>query len=97
MLAGSDGIGQIQFYNAKITNDIGTIALAFILFAGGLDMRWKDVRPVLFRGSLLATLGVVLTALFFCLRPPMVFLRFDLAVALLLSVIVSSTDAPAVL
>ena len=65
MLAGSDGIGQIQFYNAKITNDIGTIALAFILFAGGLDMRWKDVRPVLFRGSLLATLGVVLTALFF--------------------------------
>ena len=96
MLAGSDGIGQIQFYNAKITNDIGTIALAFILFAGGLDMRWKDVRPVLFRGSLLATLGVVLTALFLFAAAYGI-LRFDLAVALLLSVIVSSTDAPAVL
>ncbi len=95
MLAGSDGIGQIQFYNAKITNDIGTIALAFILFAGGLDMRWKDVRPVLFRGSLLATLGVVLTALFLFAAAYGI-LRFDLAVALLLSVIVSSTDAPAV-
>ncbi len=96
MLAGSDGIGQIQFYNAKITNDIGTIALAFILFAGGLDMRWKDVRPVLFRGSLLATLGVVLTALFLFAAAYGI-LRFDLAVALLLSVIVSSTDAPAVM
>lgn len=44
MLAGSDGIVRIQFYDARMTNYIGTVALAFILFAGGLDTRWRDVR-----------------------------------------------------
>ena len=78
-----------------MTNYIGTVALAFILFAGGLDTRWRDVRPVLAGGSLLATLGVVLTALFLFL-PAYYVLRLELPVALLLGVIVSSTDAPAV-
>lgn len=95
MLAGSDGIVRIQFYDARMTNYIGTVALAFILFAGGLDTRWRDVRPVLAGGSLLATLGVVLTALFLFL-PAYYVLRLELPVALLLGVIVSSTDAPAV-
>lgn len=95
MLAGSDGIVRIQFYDARMTNHIGTVALAFILFAGGLDTRWNDVRSVLKSGSLLATLGVVLTALFLFL-PAYYILRLELPVALLLSVIVSSTDAPAV-
>lgn len=95
ILAGSDGIVRIQFYDARMTNYIGTVALAFILFAGGLDTRWRDVRPVLAGGSLLATLGVVLTALFLFL-PAYYVLRLELPVALLLGVIVSSTDAPAV-
>ena len=51
MLAGSDGAG-IQFYNARIANYIGTFALAFILFSGGLDTKWNEVRPALARGSL---------------------------------------------
>jgi len=95
MLAGNDGIGAIQFYNSEATNQFGMIALAFILFSGGLDTRWESVRPVLFRGTLLATAGVMLTALFLFVCAYYV-LAMPLEAALLLSVIVSSTDAPAV-
>lgn len=94
MLAGSDGLG-IQFNNAHLANYAGTFALAFILFSGGLDTKWTEVKPTLKRGSLLSTLGVFLTALFLfiCTR---YILRLSYEVSLLLSVIVSSTDAPAV-
>ena len=44
MLAGSDGAG-IQFYNARIANYIGTFALAFILFSGGLDNQMERSSP----------------------------------------------------
>lgn len=94
MLAGSDGLG-IQFYSAKISNYGGSVALAFILFSGGLETQWKSVRPIIARGSLLSTLGVALTALFLFFFVYTVF-RLDFSTALLLSVIVSSTDAPAV-
>lgn len=94
MLAGSDGAG-IQFYNARIANYIGTFALAFILFSGGLDTKWNEVRPALARGSLLSTLGVFLTALFLYVCAYYI-LGLSFEVSLLLSVIVSSTDAPAV-
>ena len=95
MLAGSDGVGQIQFYDAKLSNHIGTVALIFILFTGGLETRWNDVKPVIFRGTLLSTLGVVFTALFLYLCTHFI-LGISNQIALLLSVIVSSTDAPAV-
>lgn len=94
MLAGSDGLG-IQFYSAKISNYGGSVALAFILFSGGLETQWKSVRPIIARGSLLSTLGVALTALFLFFFVYYIF-RLDFSTALLLSVIVSSTDAPAV-
>lgn len=95
MLAGSDGPGGIEFDNSRLTNYIGTVALAFILFAGGLGTRWQQVRPILARGSLLSTLGVLLTAIFlYIFSYYIIGLSFE--VSLLLSVIVSSTDAPAV-
>ena len=95
MLAGSDGVGKIHFSDAKLSNYIGTVALTFILFSGGLETKWSEVKPVLVRGSILSTLGVFLTALFlFFTSRYLVGLSFE--VALLLSVIVSSTDAPAV-
>ena len=47
MLAGSDGPGGIYFDNALVAQSVGVIALAFILFAGGLDTEWKVVRPAL--------------------------------------------------
>ena len=94
MIAGSDGAG-IQFYSAKLSNYIGSCALAFILFAGGLESSWSSVKSVLGRGTLLATLGVALTAaLMFALSYYV--LRLSFPTALLLGVILSSTDAPAV-
>ena len=95
MLAGSDGVGKIEFHNAQLTNVIGTVALAFILFAGGLDTNWQNVKNIVKRGSVLSTLGVFLTALFLFLFSHHI-LGLSGEISLLLSVIVSSTDAPAV-
>ena len=95
MLAGSDGIGHIEFDNSRMANYIGTLALIFILFSGGLDTKWQQVRPIVLRGSILSTLGVLLTAIFMYFFSHYVTgLSFE--ISLLLSVIVSSTDAPAV-
>ncbi|MBO0324147.1 potassium/proton antiporter [Muricauda sp. CAU 1633] len=95
MLAGSDGIGGINFDNPKIAQFVGVIALNFILFSGGLDTSWQSVKPVLKEGIALSTLGVLLTAVglgYF------VFLITDFSIyeSLLLGAIVSSTDAAAV-
>ena len=57
MLAGSDGPGGIAFDNPLTAQSIGIVALALILFAGGLDTQWQDVRPVWGAGVALATLG----------------------------------------
>ena len=62
MLAGSDGPGGIYFDNAFVAQSIGVVALAFILFAGGLDTQWKVVRPALGGALALSTIGVLLTA-----------------------------------
>ena len=94
MIAGSDGAG-IQFYSAKLSNYIGSFALAFILFAGGLESSWSSIKSVAGRGTLLATLGVALTAAFMCLLSYYL-LGMPFPTALLLGVILSSTDAPAV-
>lgn len=47
MLAGSDGFGDIYFDDPALAQYIGIIALVLILFSGGLDTEWKEVRPVL--------------------------------------------------
>jgi cell volume regulation protein A len=62
MLFGSDGLG-IQFENFQFANNIGTIALCIILFSGGLDTKTAEIRPVISQGIILATLGVLLTAI----------------------------------
>jgi len=95
MVAGSEGIGGIYFDDPLIANFVGTAALAYILFSGGLDTNWLSIRPVLGRGLLLSTLGVGVTALVLALFVWGA-LGFTFAGALLLSAIVSSTDAAAV-
>jgi len=95
MLAGSDGPGGIHFDNARIANLVATTALALILFSGGLDTNWRIVRPVAWRGAILATLGVAVTAGLVGLFAWAV-LGLDLLTALLLGSIISSTDAAAV-
>ncbi len=95
MLAGSEGIGGIHFDDPKVAQHIGTVALTFILFAGGLETRWQQVKTVLWQGVTLSTLGVVATsaAIGFFLN---YFTAFSLIEGFLLGAIVSSTDAAAV-
>jgi len=95
MLAGSEGIGGIKFDSARAAQFIGVIALNIILFSGGLDTRWQAVKPVMYQGILLSSVGVMLTA--GCLGAFVYFITdFTLYESLLLGSIVSSTDAAAV-
>jgi cell volume regulation protein A len=95
MLAGSDGIGGIWFNSPALVWSFGVMALAFLLFAGGLDTDARQIRPVLAPGLALATVGVAvstaLTALVWSWG-----LDRPLAEGILLGAIVSSTDAAAV-
>ena len=95
ILAGSEGVGGIHFDNPRMAQFIGIIALNFILFSGGLDTDWQSIRPVLWRGVALSTIGVFITALAVGLFVHFV-LDFSLLEGLLLGSIVSSTDAAAV-
>ncbi len=63
MLSGSDGLG-IQFEDIHVAQNIGTISLCIILFSGGMDTKFSEIRPIIAQGVLLATLGVLLTAIF---------------------------------
>ncbi len=95
MLAGSEGPGGIIFNDPIIAQAIGVVALTFILFSGGLDTRWSEVRPVLPQAAVLSTLGVLLTALFMA---AIAIVMFDVSLleGFLLAAVVSSTDAAAV-
>src|SRR5687768_13489918 len=95
ILAGSEGIGGIYFDNVQAARDLGMTALAFILFAGGLETKWRHVRPVLYNAISLATVGVMVTAVIIGVAAVLIF-QFPPVVALLLGAIVSSTDAAAV-
>lgn len=95
MLAGSDGIGGIEFGNYEMAQFIGIVALNFILFSGGLETNWTSIKPILAQGITLSTLGVLLTA---GILGTFVWMVTDFTIyeGLLLGSIVSSTDAAAV-
>jgi cell volume regulation protein A len=95
MLAGSEGIGGIYFDNPKIAQFMGIIALNFILFSGGLDTDWQAIKPVLWQGISLSTLGVLISAFTVGLFVWAV-TDFTIYEGLLLGSIVSSTDSAAV-
>lgn len=95
MLAGSDGPGKIYFDNVYIAQYVGIVALIFILFSGGLETKWRDVKPVIRIAFSLSTLGVVLTT---ATMGAFIhyFLGLPLLESLLIGAIISSTDAAAV-
>src|SRR6266540_5498652 len=62
MLAGDSGIGNIKFDDVRSTYIVGSVALALILFDGGLRTRFATFRNVLAPAATLATAGVLLTA-----------------------------------
>lgn len=94
MLAGSQGIGRIAFDDYAQAFWLGSIALAFILFDGGLNTHWDAVRRVLAPGALLATVGVIATAGLMAVGGHLLGLTWS--EAWLIGAIVSSTDAAAV-
>lgn len=93
---------KIAFSDSSVLSLVGELALVFILFSGGLDTKYKDIKPVIARGGILATFGVFLTAFFLgtfiyiLSLLPFVPLQFTFAESLLLGSIVSSTDAASV-
>lgn len=95
MLLGSDGPGGIYFSNAEVAREVGMIALAFILYSGGLDTRWNKVRDQLAPGFTLATAGVLISAGMVGAFSHWV-LGFTWLEGLLLGSIIASTDAAAV-
>ncbi len=95
MLAGVDGPGGLDFSDAEAANQVGTFALAFILFSGGFQTRWSDIKPIVTQGVVLSTLGVLLTSVFAAL-PIAMLPQFNYKDAFLLGAIISSTDAAAV-
>ncbi|MBQ7151856.1 MAG: potassium/proton antiporter [Synergistaceae bacterium] len=95
MLAGTDGPGGLDFSDADAANQIGTFALAFILFSGGFQTKWADIKPIVTQGVVLSTAGVLLTSVFAAI-PIAMLSRFNYKDAFLLGSIISSTDAAAV-
>lgn len=101
MLFGSDGLG-LQFHNADEAQFIGMVALSIILFSGGMDTKFSEIRPVLSQGILLSTVGVLLTTLFTGLFIywisgfEHVSITMSLITAMLLAATMSSTDSASV-
>ncbi len=95
ILAGSEGIGGIYFDSPRIAQFIGIVALNFILFSGGLDTSWQSVKPILWQGITLSTIGVLITAISLGTFVWAV-TDFTIYEGLLLGSIVSSTDSAAV-
>jgi len=95
MLAGESGPGGIIFDDVRSTYIVGSVALALILFDGGLRTRFATFRNVLGPAMVLATIGVVLTA---ALTAPVakLMLGMNWIEALLVGAVVASTDAAAV-
>ena len=96
MAIGDDGLGWVHFGDAQAAQDGAVIALALILFEGGLTSGWAEIRPVLGVSIALATIGTVLTAGLTGLAARGLFAELDTKEALLLGSTVAATDAAAV-
>jgi cell volume regulation protein A len=95
MVVGSDGLGLIDFSDFDLAETIGVIALALILFEGGLTAGWGEIRPVLRPAIGLAVPGTLATAVVTGFAASWLF-GFSTLEGLLLGSIVSSTDGAAV-
>ncbi|HEY8259354.1 MAG TPA: potassium/proton antiporter [Gemmatimonadales bacterium] len=94
MMAGSEGIGGIAFANYGLAFRLGSIALALILFDGGLNTPIREVKSAWAPAGLLATVGTALTGALMAVLARLWGLSWP--EALLLGAVVSSTDAASV-
>ncbi|WP_432138471.1 MULTISPECIES: potassium/proton antiporter [unclassified Streptomyces] len=95
VLMGQDGIGDIHFDNAELTQVIGYAALVVILAEGGLGTKWKEIRPVLPAASTLALAGVAVSVGITATAAHHL-VGLEWRQALIVGAVVSSTDAAAV-
>lgn len=90
----------ISYRSADMTQFLGMIALCIILFTGGMDTSFEEIRPVIGPGIVLATAGVIVTAFilagFVWLIAPWIGVEMPFALALLLASTMSSTDSASV-
>ncbi len=94
MLVGEDGPGNIEFDNFELAYSLGSIALAIILFAGGLETKLKALKGVRAVSIFLASFGVVITAAIVGFAASYI-LSIPIEHGLLLGAVVASTDAAA--
>jgi len=95
MLAGSEGIGGVDFEDAELTRTLGTIGLVLILFEGGLAAGWGEIRPVVGSAVSLATLGTVATAVIAGVAAAWLF-DLELLEGLIVGSAVAATDSAAI-
>lgn len=95
ILVGPDGLGIVEFVDINLAQTVGVIALALILFEGGLATGWREIQPVIGVSLSLATVGTLLTALITGFGAAYI-LDFGTLQALLIGGIVASTDGAAV-
>jgi potassium/hydrogen antiporter len=95
MAIGSDGTGWLSFNDYELARTIGTVALALILFEGGLDAGLNEIRRVLAPSLSLALVGTILTAVIAGLAAALLF-DFSTLDGLLVGSIVAATDGAAI-
>jgi cell volume regulation protein A len=95
MLAGSEGVGGIEFDNVELARTLGTIALVLILFEGGLTAGWGEIRPVLGTAASMATIGTGVTA---CTAGLAAHWIFDISVleGMIVGSAIAATDSAAI-
>ena len=94
------GLNFISYRSVEMTQFVGMIALCIILFTGGMDTKFSEIKPIIGPGVVLATVGVVMTAFvlagFVWLVAPLLGIEIPFALALLLASTMSSTDSASV-
>ncbi|MGX2995247.1 potassium/proton antiporter [Streptomyces sp. JNUCC 64] len=92
---GQDGIGNVSFNNAELTQVIGYAALVVILAEGGLGTKWKEIKPALPAAAVLSTVGVAVSVGITAAAAHYL-VGLEWRQALIIGAVVSSTDAAAV-
>ena len=99
MLVGSEGLG-LRFDEYEMSETIGHLAITVILFTGGFETILSETKPVMRRGLLLSTVGVVLTmtltGLFVMWRADSLGIATSIVSCLLIGAVLSSTDSTSV-
>lgn len=94
------GYNILSFNSPELTQFMGMIALSIILFSGGMDTKFSEIRSVMLPGIILSTIGVLLTAVilavFIYYISPLLGIGLSFPLTLLLASSISSTDSASV-